>query len=207
MSVLLVFRRVRQEDYSLSSRDIVSKTKQPTTENPQVQVLLSSRLHRPGCVGDAGRQWDHTADSKREGTAAFPAPPLQAVEARAGTQSDEHSGPQSPHPSAEREAVWPNRSHQRTLSEGAAGWRADTPAPVEGGGRGQSAFPGVLIQPAPLSQVQCGVSCGQRRAMALLMYSSGVRTLGDDEKSPNGWLGVDAWPHFPQSLEVNFGYD
>ena len=91
-------------------------------------------------MGDAGRQWDHTADSKRKGTAAFPAPPLQAVEARAGTQGDQHSGPQSPHPSAEREAVWPICSHQGVLSEGAAGWRADAPAPVEGGGLGQCAF-------------------------------------------------------------------
>lgn len=106
-------------------------------------------------MGDAGRQWDHSADSKREGTAAFPAPPLQAVEARAGTQGDEHSGPQSPHPSAEREAVRPNRSHQRALSEGAASWRTDTPAPVEGGRHGQCAFlwcahPDRLAVPGPV---------------------------------------------------------
>lgn len=140
-------------------------------------------------MGDAGRQWDHTADPKRKGTAAFPAPPLQAVEARAGTQGDEHSGPQSPHPSAEREAVWRICSHQGVLSEGAAGWRADAPAPVEGGegGLGQCAF---LLHPHPDHPAAPGpVSVGRLwSVMALLMYSSGVRILGDDEKSSNGWV-------------------
>lgn len=156
--------------HSLSYKRHCLKNKTTRNRKPtSTKVLLSSRLHRPSCVGDAGRQWDHTADSKRKRTAAFPTPPLQAVEARAGTQGDEHSGPQSPHPSAEREAVWPTRSHQGVLSEGAAGWRADAPASVEGWGFGQCASPGVLIQTAWLSQVQCGAGCGQGWAMALLM--------------------------------------
>lgn len=92
-------------------------------------------------MGDAGCQWNYPADSKRKGTAAFPAPSLQAVEARERKKSDEHSGPQPPYPSPEREAVWPIDSDRSALSEGTAGWRADAPASVEGRGRGQCASP------------------------------------------------------------------
>lgn len=83
-------------------------------------------------MGDAGCQWNYTSDSKRKRTAAFPSPPLQAMEARERTQSDQHPGPQPSHPSPEREALWSGCSDQRALPEGTAGWREDTLASVEG---------------------------------------------------------------------------
>lgn len=57
-------------------------------EHMSTKLLLSFRLPGPGRVGDAGCQWNYTADPKRKGTATFPTPSLQAVEARERTQSD-----------------------------------------------------------------------------------------------------------------------
>lgn len=73
------------------------------------------------------------------------------METREGTQSNQHSGSQLPHPSIEREAVWPINPDQRALPEGTASWRENTPASVDTEGLGQCdhclGF-GVFAQPA-----------------------------------------------------------
>lgn len=140
MSIILVFKRRRQEDchkfraslgYSL--RHILKRKTNPQHKISRIQrVPLSFRLHHPGPVGDAGCQWNYTSDSKRKGAAAVPSPSLQAMEARTRTQSDQHLGSQPSPPSPEREALWQGRSDQRVLPEGTTGWRADAPASVEG---------------------------------------------------------------------------
>lgn len=108
-------------------------------------------------MGDAGRKWNYITDSKRKRETVFSSPPVQVMEAREGTQSNKRSGPQLPHPSIEREALWPTNSDQRTLPEGTDGWGENTPASVDAEGRGQcdlevqfERYPsfGVYAQPA-----------------------------------------------------------
>ncbi|XP_005379173.1 PREDICTED: transmembrane 7 superfamily member 3 isoform X1 [Chinchilla lanigera] len=78
-----------------------------------------------------------TNDTKRKRATAFPASPVQVVEARERAPNNEHSGSQLPHPSFERKALWQINPDQRPLPEGAACRREDTPASVEGCGLGQ----------------------------------------------------------------------
>lgn len=139
MSLISVFNRRRQECHTFraslgcSLRHLLKSKTNPQHKIPGVRrVLLSFRLHHPGRVGNAGCHWNYTSDSKRKGSAGLPTPSLQAMEARERTQSDQHSGPQPSHPSPEREALWLGCSDQRALPEGTTGWRADTPASVEG---------------------------------------------------------------------------
>lgn len=88
-------------------------------------------------MGDACRKWNHVTDSKRKRAAIFSSPPIQVMEAREGAQSNERSGPKLPHPSIEREALWPTHPGQRTLPEGTASWRENTPASVDAKGLGR----------------------------------------------------------------------
>jgi hypothetical protein len=90
-------------------------------------------------MGDAGCQWNYLTDWKRKKAAISAPPPIQTVEARKRTQNNEHSGPQPPHPSIEREAVWSINPNQRALPEGTAGWRKDTSASIDGHRIGQCA--------------------------------------------------------------------
>ncbi|XP_014442707.1 transmembrane 7 superfamily member 3 isoform X1 [Tupaia chinensis] len=73
-----------------------------------------------------------TNDSKRKRATVFPSPPIQVVEARERAQSNKHSGPELPHSSLEREALWPVDPDQRAIPERTTNWREDTPASVDG---------------------------------------------------------------------------
>lgn len=88
-------------------------------------------------MGHAGCQWNYVADSERKRATVFSSPPVQLMETREGTQSDQHSGSQLPHPSIEREALWTINPDQRALPEGAASWRENTPASVDAKGLGR----------------------------------------------------------------------
>lgn len=88
-------------------------------------------------MGHAGCKWNYVADSERKRATVFSSPPVQVMETREGTQSDQHSGSQLPHPSIAREALWPINPDQRALPEGAASWRENTPAAVDAKGLGQ----------------------------------------------------------------------
>lgn len=92
------------------------------SEEPVTTVFPSlhtpSRLRPAGCVGDAGCEWSHAADPKGAWTAALPAPPLQAVEAGAGAQSDQHPGPQPPPAPSQRAAPQPSGPYPGILPAG-----------------------------------------------------------------------------------------
>lgn len=82
-------------------------------------------------MGDAGCKWNYITDSKRKRATVLSSPPVQVMEARKRAQSYEHSGPQPPHSSIEREALWPISPDQRALPEGTASWRENTSASVD----------------------------------------------------------------------------
>lgn len=129
----------------------------------QLCILLFFRLYYPGSMGHASCQWNYVADSERKGATVFSSPPVQVMETREGTQSDQHPGSQLPHPSIEREALWPINPDQRALPEGAASWRENTPASVDAKGLGQcdpeehrQALPQLWrLCPACFSNLQC----------------------------------------------------
>lgn len=95
-------------------------------------------------MGYAGCKWNYVTDSKRKSTTRIPSPPIQVMETREGTQSNQHPGPQLPHPSTERQAVWPINPDQRALPEGTASRRENTPASMNATDLGQW---GLTVQP------------------------------------------------------------